>query len=194
MDMKTKMKEKLETSVIDIHSDLVRLSAGGDRKAQYELYKLYAKAMLNVSYRLMRNTTDAEDMLQEAFTEAFKKMKDFRFESTFGSWLKKIVINRCLNELRRRKTSLQFFEDMQLFEQRSEEEMLLPELSVEKVKSAMENLPDGSRMIFSLYVLEGYDHHEIADILRISVSTSKTQYMRARQHVKQILMQKGYEN
>jgi RNA polymerase sigma-70 factor (ECF subfamily) len=58
----------------------------------------------------------------------------------------------------------------------------------------MENLPYGSRMIFSLYVLEGYDHQEIADILRISVSTSKTQYMRARLHVKQILMQKGYEN
>lgn len=188
------MKGKLETSVIDIHSDLVRLSANGDRQAQYSLYKLYAKAMLNVSFRLMRNTTDAEDMLQEAFAEAFKKMKNFRFESSFGSWLKKIVINHCLNELRRRKTSLQFFEDMQVFEQRSEEEMQQAELSVEKVKSAMESLPDGSRMIFSLYALEGYDHQEIADILRISVSTSKTQYMRARLHVKQIIMQKGYEN
>ena len=184
----------METTVLDIHSELVKLSAVGDSKAQYQLYKLYAKAMLNVSYRMMRNVEDAEDMLQEAFIEAFKKLKYFRFEATFGSWLKKIVINRCMNELRRRKANLQFFEDMQLFEQRSEEEMLLPELSVEKVKLAMENLPYGSRMIFSLYVLEGYDHQEIADILRISVSTSKTQYMRARQHVKQILMQKGYEN
>ncbi len=188
------MKEKLETSVINIHSELIIQSVKGNRTAQYELYKRYAKAMLNVSYRLMRNTNDAEDMLQEAFTDAFKQLHRFRFESPFGSWLKKIVINHCLNELRRRKASLQFFDDMQLFEQIAEEEMHLPELSVEKVRSAMENLPDGSRMVFSLYLLEGYDHEEIADIMRISVSTSKTQYMRARQCVKQILIQKGYEN
>ena len=150
--------------------------------------------MLNVSFRMMHNVEDAEDMLQEAFTEAFKKLKYFRFEATFGSWLKKIVVNRCMNELRRRKTNLQFFEDMQLFEQRTEEEMLLPELSVDNVKRAMESLPGGSRMVFSLHVLEGYDHNEISEILKISVSTSKSQYMRARLQVKQLLIQQGYEN
>jgi RNA polymerase sigma-70 factor (ECF subfamily) len=143
---------------------------------------------------MMHNVEDAEDMLQEAFTEAFKKLKYFRFEATFGSWLKKIVVNRCMNELRRRKTNLQFFEDMQLFEQRTEEEMLLPELSVDNVKRAMESLPGGSRMVFSLHVLEGYDHNEISEILKISVSTSKSQYMRARLQVKQLLIQQGYEN
>jgi RNA polymerase sigma-70 factor (ECF subfamily) len=184
----------VETTVLDIHSELVKLSAVGDSKAQYQLYKLYAKAMLNVSFRMMHNVEDAEDMLQEAFTEAFKKLKYFRFEATFGSWLKKIVVNRCMNELRRRKTNLQFFEDMQLFEQRTEEEMLLPELSVDNVKRAMESLPGGSRMVFSLHVLEGYDHNEISEILKISVSTSKSQYMRARLQVKQLLIQQGYEN
>ncbi len=184
----------METTVIDIHSELVKLSARGDSKAQNQLYKLYSKAMLNVSFRMMRNVEDAEDMLQEAFTEAFKKLKYFRFEATFGSWLKKIVVNRCMNELRRRKANLQFFEDMQLFEQRTEEELILPELSVEKVKQAMEGLPGGSRMVFSLYVLEGYDHNEISEILNISVSTSKSQYMRARLQVKQLLIQQGYEN
>jgi RNA polymerase sigma-70 factor (ECF subfamily) len=184
----------VETTVIDIHSELVKLSARGDSKAQYQLYKLYAKAMLNVSYRMMHNVEDAEDMLQEAFTEAFKKLNHFRYEATFGSWLKKIVVNRCMNELRRRKANLQFFEDMQLFEQRTEEDLVLPELSVDKVKRAMESLPGGSRMVFSLYVLEGYDHNEISDILKISVSTSKSQYMRARLQVKQLIIQQGYEN
>ncbi len=178
----------------DIHKDLIELSKEGDHLAQYRLYQLYARAMFNVAMRLMRNRESAEDMLQESFTDAFNRLGSFRFESGFGSWLKRIVVNNCLNEIKRRKANLQFVEDIQVYEAKEEDDAgYKPWLSVDNVKSAMENLPDGSRMIFSLYLLEGYDHREIAQILNISESNSKSQYMRARLKVKEILTSMGHE-
>ncbi|MBS4062438.1 MAG: sigma-70 family RNA polymerase sigma factor [Bacteroidetes bacterium] len=166
----------------------------GNRKAQYSIYQLYAKAMLNVCYRMMQNKEDAEDMMQDAFADAFRRMSGFRFESTFGAWLKRIMINRCINEMRRKKANLQFFDDMHVFAQKTEEESNDYGLTVDQVRKAMRDLPSGSKMIFSLYLLEGYDHNEISEILNISVSNSKTQYMRARHRVKEILTQTSYEN
>lgn len=184
----------LETVQLDIHQDLIRQSIEGSRKAQYKLYQQYARAMYNICLRMMPGVEDAEDMLQESFAEAFRRLHTFRFESTFGAWLKRIVINRCINEMRRRKADLKYFEDMHLFEGKPEEEVEETGLSVDKVRMAMKELPNGSRMIFSLYLLEGYDHLEIAEILNISVSNSKSQYMRARQKVKELLTQMNYEN
>ena len=126
-------------------------------------------------------------MLQEAFTEAFMKLDSFRYDSTFGAWLKRIVINKCINELKRRKADLKLEEDMSMYNERKEETESNTELSVKDVKRAMQDLPDGSRVIFSLYLLEGYDHREIAQILNVSESNSKSQYMRARRRVKEIL-------
>jgi len=140
---------------------------------------------------MMNNVEEAQDMLQEGFTDAFRRMESFRFESTIGAWLKKIFINKCINALEKRKivwTDLEI-SDMQLNaaenESPDEEEL---QLSVERVKKAMNQLPEGARVIFSLYLLEGYDHTEISEILKISESTSKTQFMRARQMVKEMLL------
>lgn len=182
----------VETVITQTHNDLILQCLEGNRKAQYALYQQYAKAMLNLSYRMMQNKEDAEDVLQEAFFEAFDKLHRFRFESTFGAWLKRIVVNRCINALRRKRVQLQYLDDMQVFAGIPDEVPEETGLTVEQVKKAMCNLPSGSRTIFSLYLLEGYDHNEIAEILDISVSNSKTQYMRARQRVKEIIMQQGY--
>jgi RNA polymerase sigma-70 factor (ECF subfamily) len=129
-------------------------------------------------------------MLQESFTDAFAKLHTFRYESTFGAWIKRIVINKCINEINRRKVDLDFFDDMHYFDDEDKmdtnadyENML----NVQNIKQAMEHLPKGSRMIFSLYLLEGYDHVEISEILNISQSNSKSQYMRARLKVKEVL-------
>lgn len=166
-----------------------------DRKAQYELYKLYAGAMLNVAFRITGSREEAEDMLQEAFTEAFRKLETFRFESTFGAWLKRIVINKCINEIKRKKTELEFFDELPVAPEHAAttEEAAEAELSVEAIKKAMAKLPKGSRMIFSLYLLEGYDHREISEILNISESNSKMQYKRAKDRIKEILSQENYE-
>jgi RNA polymerase sigma-70 factor (ECF subfamily) len=179
----------------DINRDIIERSKKGNRQAQYQLYKLYSKAMFNICYRMMNDVSDAEDMLQEAFSEAFRRLDSFRHESTFGAWLKMIVINKCINEIKRKKAQLEFFDDMTPFE---DEEDLTDDheigLSPEKIKKAMTELPKGSRMIFSLYLLEGYDHQEISEILSISESNSKTQYMRAKQRIKEILKTQLYES
>lgn len=160
----------------------------GSRKAQYELYKLYSRAMFNICFRMLNNREEAEDLLQESFIDAFKRLSSFKFESTFGAWFKKIVINNCINFINKKKTELVFFDNMGYFE--NEKESLDDDkldLDVAKIKTAMTKLPSGGKMIFSLYLLEGYDHTEIAQILNISESTSKTQYMRAKNRVRELL-------
>ncbi len=179
---------------LDIHKNIIERSKRGQARAQYELYNLYAKAMLNTCYRMMNNRENAEDMLQESFSEAFRKLDTFRYESTFGAWLKRIVVNRCINEIKRKKADLQFFDDMSQFGKTTIEEEENIEMDVKSIKMAMQELPNGSRMIFSLYLLEGYDHREIAQILNVSESNSKSQYMRAKRKIKEILEGGKYEN
>lgn len=179
----------------DVTRDVIESSIKGGMQAQYQLYRMYAKAMYNICLRMMHSREEAEDMLQESFSEAFRRIGSFRHDSTFGAWLKRIVINRCINELTRKRIKLEYFEDMSPFEENEEkQEEELPSLSVDIIRKAMEQLPRGSRMIFSLYLLEGYDHQEISEILKISESNSKTQYMRARQRMKEILKSQAYES
>jgi RNA polymerase sigma factor (sigma-70 family) len=187
--------ERPDLEQSDISRDIIERSRKGNRQAQYQLYQMYAKAMFNVCFRFMNDREEAEDMLQESFTEAFRRLDTFRFESTFGAWLKRIVVNRCINEIKRKKAKLEFFEDMSPFEgEEDRQDDLETGLSVEKIKKAMGELPKGSRLIFSLYLLEGYDHQEISEILKISESNSKTQYMRAKQRIKEILKTQIYES
>ncbi len=165
----------------------------GSKKACYELYRLYSKAMLNVAFRIVGNIGDAEDVLQEAFLDAFKKVKDFRQETTFGLWLKQIVVHRAINLLRKRKMDLIELEGDQIEniaeeEAEDDEEVLF---KVEQVKEAMKLLPEGYRVVLSLYLLEGYDHEEIGQVLNISENTSRTQFLRAKRKLIEILKNRG---
>ncbi|MDY0287028.1 MAG: RNA polymerase sigma factor [Bacteroidales bacterium] len=171
-----------------IHRDLIIACQKGDRKAFKKLYNLYAKAMYNVCVRFMHDNEGAKDMLQDAFSYAFSKIHSFRFESSFGSWLKRIAINTCISEIRKRKADLQFFEDMNYFDNQEEERIDERLISVDGIKEAMKTLPEGSRIIFNMYLLEGLDHGEIAGFLGINEATSRSQYMRAKTKVKEYLM------
>jgi RNA polymerase sigma-70 factor (ECF subfamily) len=182
----------LAATPVDIHKDIIESCLGGSKKAQFELYQLYSKAMFNICYRMMNNREEAEDMLQESFVDAFRRLGSFRFESTFGAWLKRITVNHCINAIKKKRANLVFFEDMHRFDgsddendEKGKDEYL--KLSVQRVYDAMEQLPEGGRIVFSLYMLEGYDHAEIAKILKITESTSKSQYMRAKRKIKDIL-------
>ena len=177
---------------IDIDRRLVEESMKGDVKAQHALYKKYAGAMYYTCFHMMRQKEAAEDMLQESFSEAFLKLERFRFDSSFGAWLKRIVVNKCINEIKRKKTDLQFTETIEDYDQAyavayAEEEQSIKGIKVKDIKDALEFLPEGSRIIFQLYLLEGYDHREIADILGVSESNSKSQYMVAKRKVREIL-------
>lgn len=179
------------SSFLDINRDIIELSKGRNSQAQFHLYQLYSKAMYNICYRMMNNREEAEDILQEVFTDAFLKIDTFRYESSFGAWLKKIAINKCINALKKRKAELVYTE---IIPEQHEEtgEMEINGLTAMQVQEAMEELPEGYRVIFSLYLLEGYDHSEISQILGITESTSKSQYSRARKKIQEILIKKGY--
>jgi len=148
--------------------------------------------MYNIGLRMMNRREEAEDMLQETFIEAFKRLNSFRYESSFGQWLKRIMINKCINGLRKRKAELVLegeVKDNRIEETETDED----KLNVEKIHNAMTRLPEGYRVVFSLYLIEGYDHNEISEILGISVSTSKSQYMRAKRRIREILNTSNYE-
>lgn len=172
-----------------IHKNIIEACKRGNERSKYELYQLYAKAMFNVCYRMTNNREEAEDRLQEAFSLAFQKLDSFRYESTFGAWLKRIVVNTCINAMQKRKVELKYCEEIYNYDQPVEEEEYEPEFTVAGITKAMEELPEGGRMIFSLYLLEGYDHGEISQILGITESTSKSQFMRAKRRIIEILKQ-----
>ena len=102
----------VEVKYSDIHKDVIEACKKGDRLSQYRLYKLYAKAMYNTCYRFVNNKEQAEDLLQDSFTEAFLNLKSFSYKSSFGAWLKRIVVNRCINELKKKRPVLILEEDM----------------------------------------------------------------------------------
>jgi RNA polymerase sigma-70 factor (ECF subfamily) len=145
--------------------------------------------MYNVAVRIVNHVGEAEDVLQDAFLDAFQKIHDFRQTSTFGAWLKQIVINRALNQLRNRKVQ---WIDIEEISDVPEDEICDEDkinYDVQRVHCAIQQLPDGFRTVLCLYLLEGYDHEEIAEVLGIAESTSRTQYIRAKKRLLEILKQ-----
>lgn len=144
--------------------------------------------MYNVGYRIVNNPEEAEDVLQEAFISAFRNLQHYRGDSTFGAWLKRIVINKAINCLHKRKVERMPDDDRWDVPAEESENMLdgFP-FSVEQVRNAIERLPDGYRSVLSLYLLEGYDHAEIGEIMRITESTSKSQFNRAKKKLRDLL-------
>ncbi|MHB1179959.1 MAG: RNA polymerase sigma factor [Daejeonella sp.] len=183
----------MEAAYVDQHYNLVVECRNGSRKAHNDLYKLYSRAMFNIAMRILNNQDDAADVLQEAFIDAFGRIADFRQETTFGLWMKQIVINKSISQMRKHKMELISIEDTDIesipeTELPDNEEM---ELQVRQVRAAIQQLPDGYRVVLTLYLLEGYDHEEISHILRISENTSRTQFMRARRKLADMLRSRG---
>jgi RNA polymerase sigma-70 factor (ECF subfamily) len=162
---------------VHIHAPLIEECRKGNSRAQFRLYNQYAKAMYNIAYRMLNNREDAEDILQETFVDCFRNINSFRFESTFGAWLKRILINKCINHLQKKRIDLTLTDELPNIGYEEEDETVY---DISKITRGIEMLPDGYRVILSLYLLEGYDHSEIAQILGISESTSKSQYSRAK--------------
>lgn len=136
--------------------------------------------MYNVSFRITGREEDAEDAVQDAFISAFRNLESYRADATFGAWLKRIVVNKSINVLKKRKYELMpEVGDWDVAQEETPPDYR-EDLTVGRVKKAIEELPDGYRAVLSLYLLEGYDHQEIAEIMGISESTSKSQLNRAK--------------
>jgi len=180
----------------DSIQELVKDCLNGDKKAEYGIYKKYASAMYNVSLRMLKNKEEAEDIMHDSFIDAFSRLGQFRFESTFGAWLKSITINNCLNRLRKLQND-KLFEPVfkEDFHDTYDSELELEaKFKVEAIKKAMHALPTGYRVVLNLYLFENYDHKEIGQILGISESTSKSQYSRAKKKLLENLNTRSWEN
>lgn len=167
--------------------DLVTHCQEGSREAHYEIYRRYSRAMLNTAYRITRDKDDAEDVLQEAFVSAFQNLENLREADGFGAWLKRIVINKAINLLKKRRWEEELPDNEDFDVEEEADDMEESDLDVRRIRSALMNLPDGYRTVLSLYLLEGYDHQEIAGILGISESTSKSQLNRSKKKLKELL-------
>jgi len=166
------------------HQDeLVSRCRKGDRSAQFQLYDKYAKAMYNIAYRMVQNEGDAQDVLQNSFVDVFTKLDRFRNESTIGAWIKRIVINNSINHIKKKRINTEWLDEkMDVIPEVYEKDDL--NYTVAGIKKVVAKLPEGYRVIFSMYAFEGYDHNEISEILGISLSTSKSQYSRAKQKIR----------
>jgi RNA polymerase sigma factor (sigma-70 family) len=164
----------------------------GNRRAQFEIYKRYAKAMYNTSLRIVNNPYDAEDVIQEAFISGFKKLNEYSGKVTFGAWIKKIVIHKSIDHIRKSKRMIHLTEHIaEQIENKDDttyhedDKIIHPE--IEQIKRGIQKLPDGYKIILSLYLIEGYDHEEISQILNISGSTSRSQFVRAKKKLTEIV-------
>ena len=177
-----------------LHHQLIEACKKNDAKAQLKLYNLYCKAMFATAVRYVKNQTLAEDVMQDAFIKAFRCIDDYRGNVPFGAWLKKILVHQCIDELKKRK--LQWVTlDEEVHQPKNEEEAVW-ELEAcvlaKKVVEIINSLQDKYRLVLTLFLLEGYDHQEISEILEIPVVTSRTHLLRGKKLVMQQL--KSEEN
>lgn len=162
----------------DTDTNLIIRCRKGEARAQFILFRKYSKAMYNIAVRFTNNRMDAEDILQESFITAFERLQELENTASFPSWLKRIVVNRSVDHIRKKRLKFDDLDDSVADIQETGDEADLnidPELIHEMIK----NLPQGGRTVLVLHVLEGYKHREIAEMLGISESTSKSQYTRA---------------
>jgi len=167
---------------------LVRNCLKGRERAQRYLYEAYVDAVFHTCLRICGSSADAEDITQETFIRVFRRLKTFNGDSSLGAWIKRIAVNTSLNHLRGQH-QITALEDAPEPSSPAETRELFPSegLTVERIHRAIQQLPSGGRAVLSLHLLEGYQHKEIAAILGITESTSKSQYHRARKLLQSIL-------
>ena len=170
--------------------DIIEQCKQNDRRAQLKLYNQYCNGMLVVAQRFINDTMEAEDVVQEAFIKAFTKIDQYKAEVTFGAWLKRIVINKSIDLLKSKKQRLVDIDDVQLkiVDDTNDDWTVDDNISVEAVKLAIEALPEKYRYVVMLYLIEGYDHQEISEILNISEVASRAQLSRGKKKLKELLI------
>jgi len=158
------------------------------------LYGLYAKAMYNICRRMMGDEEEAKDLLQESFIDAFQKLPNLREVNTFSSWIKRIVVNNCINAIKKKKLAVSQLEENADFLEEEEDDFEYRNYQALQIMHAIDHLPDGCKTVLNLYLFEGYDHKEIGEILGVSESASKAQYCKAKARIRKILEEERSQN
>ena len=155
-----------------------------DTKAQGELYKLFSSKLFSICLKYSRNYAEAEDNLQDAFLIIFAKIDQFKYKGSFEGWLKRITINTVMQKYRKVKV-------FEIVNDNIADEVVVDieeeDVSMDFLLKSIQELPDRYRLVFNLYVLDGYSHKEIADLLNINIGTSKSNLSRARQQLKETI-------
>ena len=176
----------------EIYSDkeLIEHCLENDPKAQELLYKRYSRRMYGVCLRFARNTLEADDILQEGFIKVFSFLKDFRNDGSLEGWIRRTIVNTAINYYNSKQNEWKetTIEKAELYQSMAED--TLDKISTNDLLNLIHQLPEGYRLVFNLYIIEGYNHQEIAEMLNISESTSKSQLSRARMALQQSLTQR----
>ncbi|MDR2956094.1 MAG: sigma-70 family RNA polymerase sigma factor [Prevotella sp.] len=170
--------------MINFDPDIVEQCRTGNRMAQMLLYKTFYKRIYNTCYRILRDSSDAEDVMQDSFLKALTGLDKYDGSTPFEAWLVRIAINSSIDKLRRKSLDYVSLDEnigYNIIDKDENDEWEHIKDRVAEVKAAIEKLPESSRLIINLYLIEGYDHEEIAEILNIAPGTSRIQYMRAKQ-------------
>lgn len=173
-------------------NEIIRLAIENNRAAQQKIYTQFSSKMLSVCRQYIKDIHQAEDVMITGFMKVFTSLKNFEQKGSFEGWIRRIMVNECISQIRVQK-KVSFIEDENYFEESFNN--IESQFSVEDIQSLIDSLPDGYRMIFNLYAIEGYKHQEIASMLGINEGTSKSQLSHARKILKeQIVKLKNYSN
>ena len=181
--------------VINLHQEeheLIALAVENNLHAQQKIYSKFSPKMLGVCRQYIKDIHQAEDIMITAFMKVFTNLKNFEHKGSFEGWIRRIMVNECISFIRVQK-KVKFIEDEEWFEESFNN--IDSQFTVEEIQFLIDNLPDGYKMIFNLYAIEGYQHKEIAEMLKISEGTSKSQLSHARKTLQeQINKTKNYNN
>ncbi|SDN06760.1 RNA polymerase sigma factor [Kriegella aquimaris] len=172
--------------------DVVNQCKANNRKAQLQLYEQYCNGMFHVALRFVGNADDAEDVMQESFIKAFEKIHQFKGEVTFGAWLKRIVINKSIDFVKSKKENLVALNENHVYIVEDEDWSVENDVTVEAVKSAITLLPEKYKFVVMMYLVEGYDHGEIAQVLDLTENTCRTRLLRGKGYLRELLKNKVY--
>ena len=171
-------------------TEIIEKCKQNNRLAQMQLYNQYCNGMYIVAKRFVKQDAEAEDVVQEAFIKAFSKLYQYKAEVTFGAWLKRIVVNKSIDHLKSKKEHLVALEDnhLKVVDTPNDDKWLVDDaITIDQVKSAINTLPDKYKYVVMIFLIEGYDHQEISEILNISQVASRTQLSRGKQKLKDLL-------
>lgn len=181
--------------VINLHQEekeLIELAVENNRHAQHQIYSKFSPKMLSVCRQYIKDLQQAEDVMITAFMKMFTNLKHFGHKGSFEGWIRRIMINECISYIRVQK-KVKFIEDENYYEKSFNN--IESKFSVDDIQFLIDSLPDGYRMVFNLYAIEGYKHQEIAELLGINEGTSKSQLSHARKMLQtNITKLKNYNN
>ena len=181
--------------VINLHQhekEVIELAVENNRHAQHQIYSKFAPKMLSVCRQYIKDVHQGEDVMITAFMKVFTNLKNFEHKGSFEGWIRRIMINECISYIRVQK-KVTFIEDEYYVEEKHN--YIESQFAVEDIQFLIDNLPDGYRMVFNLYCIEGFKHQEIASMLGINEGTSKSQLSHARKMLQDTIIKlKNYSN